>query len=139
MEKIGDGIFRFLEHGQRSIRYDQMESGLNIRAIDFAKLGRLVLNKGNWNGEQVVSGKWMEESCVVLPENKVQEFGDKIHYEKIWWIFSNDHKKAYIISGWDHLGQYLYIFPDEKIIIVRMGKDTGKVSSWKKTFSGNSK
>jgi CubicO group peptidase (beta-lactamase class C family) len=112
----------------------KMESGLNIRAIDFAKLGRLVLNKGNWNGEQIISRKWMEESFVVLPENKVHEFGDEIHYEKFWWLFSKDHKKAYIISGWGHLGQYLYIFPDEKIIIVRMGKDTGKVDSWKEIF-----
>jgi CubicO group peptidase (beta-lactamase class C family) len=112
----------------------KMESGLNIRAIDFAKLGRLVLNKGDWNGVQVISSEWMEKSSSILQENKVEEFGDEIHYEKFWWLFSNDQRKAYIISGWGHLGQYLYIFPDEKVIIVRMGKDTGRIDSWKKVF-----
>ncbi|MDH4059074.1 MAG: beta-lactamase family protein [Cyclobacteriaceae bacterium] len=115
-------------------RMTKMESGLNLRAIDFAKLGRLVLNKGNWNGDQVISQEWMEECSAILPENKVPEFGDEIYYEKFWWLFSKDHQNTYIISGWGHLGQFLYIFPNEKVIIVRMGKDTGKVQSWKKVF-----
>jgi CubicO group peptidase (beta-lactamase class C family) len=33
---------------------------INARARDFAKLGRLYLNKGNWNGTQVVPQKWVE-------------------------------------------------------------------------------
>lgn len=28
--------------------FEKMESGINGRAIDFAKFGRLFLNKGNW-------------------------------------------------------------------------------------------
>lgn len=115
-------------------RMTKMESGLNIRAIDFAKLGRLVLNKGNWNGEQIVSEKWMEGCRMVSSQNSVQEYGDEIHYEKFWWLFSKDDEHPYIISGWGHLGQYLYIFPDQQIIIVRMGKDVGKVKSWKRVF-----
>lgn len=115
-------------------RMTKMESGLNIRAIDFAKLGRLVLNKGNWNGDQIISEKWLEESRIISPSNRVQEFGDEIYYEKFWWLFSKDHERAYIISGWGHLGQYLYIFPEQKIIVVRMGKDTGSVKSWKRVF-----
>ena len=35
---------------------------LNARARDFAKIGRLYKNKGNWNGRQIVSQKWVEES-----------------------------------------------------------------------------
>lgn len=112
----------------------KMESGINLRAVDFAKLGRLVLNKGNWNGNQIVSEKWMEESCTVLRENHVPEFGEEIHYEKFWWLFSKDHERAYIISGWGHLGQFLYVFPESQTIIVRMGKDIGNVESWKKIF-----
>lgn len=115
-------------------RMTKMESGLNIRAIDFAKFGRLVLNKGRWNGEQVISEKWLKESFAISPSNRVPEFGDEIYYEKFWWLFSKDHERAYIISGWGHLGQYLYIFPEQNVIVVRMGKDTGRVKSWKKVF-----
>ncbi len=115
-------------------RMTKMESGLNLRAVDLAKFGRLVLNSGKWDGEQVISQEWIGTSCKVSPENYVPEFGEEIHYEKFWWLHSKDHQHAYILSGWGHLGQYLYIFPDEGIIIVRMGKDLGKVESWKGIF-----
>ena len=32
--------------------FEKLESGLNARAIDFAKFGRLYLNRGHWEGEQ---------------------------------------------------------------------------------------
>jgi len=115
-------------------RMTKMESGLNLRAIDFAKLGRLVLNNGNWNGEQIISEDWIKSSSIISPGNHLPEFGDEIHYEKFWWLHSKNKTQAYIISGWGHLGQYLYIFPDQQIIIVRMGKELVKVDSWKKVF-----
>jgi CubicO group peptidase (beta-lactamase class C family) len=34
--------------------FEKMESGINARAIDFAKLGRLYLAGGSWDGEQIV-------------------------------------------------------------------------------------
>jgi CubicO group peptidase (beta-lactamase class C family) len=36
--------------------------GINARAIDFAKIGRLFLNNGNWNGKQIISKIWVNES-----------------------------------------------------------------------------
>jgi CubicO group peptidase (beta-lactamase class C family) len=30
--------------------FEQMQSGINARAIDFAKFGRLYLKNGSWNG-----------------------------------------------------------------------------------------
>lgn len=42
--------------------FEKMESGLNARPIDFAKLGRLYLHGGTWDGEQVVPAEWAAES-----------------------------------------------------------------------------
>jgi hypothetical protein len=42
--------------------FEQMQSGINARAIDFAKFGRLYLNNGSWNGSQVISVSWVVES-----------------------------------------------------------------------------
>jgi hypothetical protein len=36
-----------------------MHVALNARAIDFAKFGRLYLNRGNWNGRQIVPQQWL--------------------------------------------------------------------------------
>jgi len=38
---------------------------INARARDFAKIGRLMLNKGEWNGKQIVSRAWIENSTKV--------------------------------------------------------------------------
>src|SRR5215207_5377344 len=35
--------------------FEKMETGLNARAIDFAKFGVLFLNGGSWQGDQVIS------------------------------------------------------------------------------------
>jgi CubicO group peptidase (beta-lactamase class C family) len=37
-------------------------SGLQIHAVDLAKLGQLMLNRGEWNGKQLLSREWVELS-----------------------------------------------------------------------------
>jgi len=36
--------------------------GLNAGLRDFARLGRLYMHKGNWNGEQIVPESWVVDS-----------------------------------------------------------------------------
>lgn len=47
---------------------EKMESGLNARAIDFAKFGRLYLRRGDWDGKQVVPESWVAASTTVEPD-----------------------------------------------------------------------
>jgi CubicO group peptidase (beta-lactamase class C family) len=47
--------------------FEKMESGLNGRAIDFAKFGSLFLHEGTWNGHQVISEQWVIESTAPDP------------------------------------------------------------------------
>ncbi len=108
----------------------KMESGLNARAIDFAKIGRLLLNHGNWNGEQVTSRAWIDASMKIDPANNVPRIGKNIYYQHGWWIYAPSEKYKYTVSGWGHLGQYLFIFPNENMLVLRFGKKIGKVDSW---------
>lgn len=115
----------------------KMESGLNLRAIDFAKFGRLVLNKGNWNGDQLISEDWMNYSFSISEEHKIPEFAEDLYYRNFWWIYADKkgtEQKIKSIAGTGHLGQYLFIYPTEKIIIVRMGKSDKNVDSWRTVF-----
>jgi len=64
--------------------FEKMEAGLNARAIDYAKLGRLFLEDGNWNGVQVISSEWVEESTSLdlathNPDYYGDEFGQEIY------------------------------------------------------------
>ncbi|WP_424961367.1 serine hydrolase domain-containing protein [Ekhidna sp.] len=115
-------------------RMTKMESGINLRAIDFAKFGRLVLKQGTWNSEQVISKEWMNQTVDISQQHVVDDYGGEIYYKDFWWLFSENGEQVDIISGWGHLGQYLYIFPETQVIIVRMGKDNDGVKSWSQLF-----
>lgn len=108
---------------------EKMESGLNARAIDFAKLGRLVLRQGRWDGARVVSREWIERSTSPEPGCELQDFRPRrICYRRGWWLHPGGDDGPRAIGAWGHLGQYLYVFPGEDIVVVRFGQETGGVS-----------
>lgn len=109
----------------------KMESGFNARAIDFAKIGKLILNQGEWNGEQIVSAEWINNSTKIVSENNVAKFGENVYYQNGWWIISPTTNDRYTVYGWGHLGQYLFVFPEDDIVILRFGKEIGEVDSWR--------
>ena len=61
--------------------FEKMESGLNARAMDFARFGRLFLNEGRAGDRQVVPAAWVEEAT------RVDVTTDpSAHYQYFWWI-----------------------------------------------------
>lgn len=91
---------------------------INARARDYAKIGRLYLNKGNWNGKQLVPENWVISSTKV-DENE----GSAWYYQYQWWLPSKDGD--FMAQG--ILGQYIYVNPAKKLIIIRLGKNTGGI------------
>lgn len=98
---------------------------INARARDFAKIGRLYLNKGSWNGKQIVSQKWVETST----KAEIKD-GSAPFYQYQWWLPSANGD--FMAEG--HLGQFIYVNPSNKLIIVRLGKSESNVN-WGKTFT----
>jgi CubicO group peptidase (beta-lactamase class C family) len=94
---------------------------LNARARDFAKIGRLYKNKGNWNGKQVVSQKWVEESTKLDTTD-----GSVSYYQYQWWLPTPN--EDFVAEG--ILGQFVYVNPSKDLIIVRLGKKEGKANWW---------
>lgn len=86
---------------------------LNARTLDFAKFARLLLNKGNWNGKQIVPQQWIEESI-----NRTTEHGGKISYGYNLGLGPVAYNSFFPIGLY---GQLLYIYPKKNIIIVRFG------------------
>jgi len=88
---------------------------LNARARDFAKIGRLYLNKGNWNGRQIVRKEWVEISTTADTLE-----GGSPNYKYQWWLQRDGNYKAEGI-----LGQYIYVAPKKNMIIIRLGESEG--------------
>lgn len=97
---------------------------INARARDFAKIGRLYLNKGNWNGRQIVSEKWVAESTKIDTTD-----GGVDYYKYQWWLPTTTGD--FMAEG--ILGQYIYVNPSKNLVIVRMGQNNGKVN-WEDLF-----
>jgi CubicO group peptidase (beta-lactamase class C family) len=93
----------------------------NTNALDFARIGQLILNKGKWNGKQIVSEKYIEEST--SSANWLEDEWGKTsldYYGYQWWITHHNGKKVVYARG--ILGQYIFIIPEEKLVFVRLGE-----------------
>lgn len=106
---------------QRKNGMEKAFSSINATARDFAKFGRLYLNKGNWNGKQLIPADWVTESTKVDTTN-----GSAWYYQYQWWLPSKSGD--YMANG--HLGQYIYVNPTKNLIMVRLGKNQGHVQWW---------
>ena len=126
---------------------------INGRAIDYAKLGRLYMNKGKWNGKQIVPEKWVQAAYTFKTRK------NNFTYSNHWW-HTRDHipakdstrlQQPYYLdkySGPDHhvvvpsgdlfaqglFGQYLYMYPKKNMIIVRVSKREGWNLYWPELF-----
>lgn len=94
--------------------------GLNACLRDYAKIGRLYLNKGNWNGTQIVPANWIENSTSITEEYLMpqsENSSDKgIGYGYQWWIPDGNEGEFMAIGVFN---QYIYINPTTNTIIVK--------------------
>jgi CubicO group peptidase (beta-lactamase class C family) len=115
--------------------FEKMESGLNGRAIDFAKFGSLFLHQGTWNGKQLISQKWVIESTEPDPTDTRRWLSHQDwknaggYYKYMWWGIPREGG-GYAYAAHGHLGQLIAVFPEERAVVVRFGKTDGPVDSW---------
>lgn len=119
--------------------FEKMESGINFRAVDFIKIGSMVLHGGYWNGTQIIDGNWLRLSALSeFPINN-DEYensflsGKNIGY-KYMWYYTPSGQTGYDIVAWGKSDQILYISPANDLVILRTGKSDGGVSDWIETL-----
>ena len=89
-------------------------TGLMLSPRDMAKLGYLYLNHGQWNGEQIVPAKWVDQSTAKHIETKgLMNEAEDDGYGYFWWI---DSYGGYSAHGFG--GQYIFVVPDLKLVAV---------------------
>lgn len=81
-------------------------------ARDFARFGKLYLQDGIWNGQQILSSEFVQKS--IEPR-----FADSTQYGYGWWLENYKNHAVYYMRG--HLGQFVIVLPESDIIIVRLG------------------
>lgn len=123
------GSWSLDEHG-----FAKMESGINGRAIDFAKFGRLFLHNGEWNGVQVVPADWVAAATQADTSVDYANYYDddfifangQGYYKYMWWGIQRDEQNYDFMALGNH-GQFNYISPQKNLIILRYGESYGDI------------
>jgi CubicO group peptidase (beta-lactamase class C family) len=99
---------------------------------DFARLGRLVNNNGNWKGRQLVSEEYMNEFSTLAPLKKSNGKPNNC-YGLQYWIYTGYDFETTFFRGMS--GQYIISIPSKDLVIVRTGN--GVENEDKNTVSSN--
>ncbi|MFT4601122.1 MAG: CubicO group peptidase (beta-lactamase class C family) [Arenicella sp.] len=85
---------------------------------DFIRLGKLVNNRGNWNGEQLVSKTYVDEFCSLAPITKPNGKPNNC-YGFQYWIYTGFPYEVTYFRGMS--GQYIISLPEQNLVVVRTG------------------
>jgi hypothetical protein len=83
--------------------------GLRMSTLSMAKFGQFLLNRGIWNGEQLLSSSWVREMM------SVQQKADKSRFYGFQMWMHDDVDGAFRADG--ALGQYIIVAPKEDMVI----------------------
>ena len=110
-------------------KFEKKSSGLFARPIDYARYGYLYLNKGRWQGKQIIPENWITESMQedslinnkdYWPNEWISNTDFKTYYKYHWKAHVNrDSTINYSIGG--VYGQNIYLAPHKDLIIVHCG------------------
>lgn len=91
---------------------------------DMARFGLLCLNEGSWNGQQLISESWLQEST--QPWADAHDFGNSA-YGYMWWVVEGDLWGEIGVpngsfSAQGNWAQLILIIPSRDLVIVHRGK-----------------
>ena len=131
------GIKHFKWHRDETGKALNWTGGIEITASDLARFGLLYLNRGNWNGRQLISEWWVREATrVQVPATiphanpKSTRHGSGV-YGYHWFAngikpdgerkWANAPISTFARSGYNN--NDLFVIPAWNMVIVRLGKD----------------
>lgn len=98
--------------------------GLSVSLRDYARFARLYLNRGNYNGEQILTEDWVRDSFDIKEEYSKpganEDAYNVIGYGYQWWIPEGTEEEFMAIGVY---GQWIYVNPTKHIIIVKTSAD----------------
>ena len=75
---------------------------------DMARIGQLMLERGRWHEEQIVSDSWVSESTAPQQAHKRD-------YGYLWWL----HPELGGYAALGYLSTDIHVFPKQQLVIVR--------------------
>jgi CubicO group peptidase (beta-lactamase class C family) len=110
--------------------------GIHISARELARFGHLFLNRGNWDGEQLLSSSWVDMATKAqvdqfLPNYDSSSLNGPGSYGFNWWVNGKNSggirkwpsapPKTYAAKGYN--SNVCFVIPEWNMVIVRLGVD----------------
>lgn len=100
-------------------------SGLRLNIHDLAKIGRMMIDKGNWNGMQVVPAEWVVEATT---PQATPEAG--IRYGLFWWL-AGEGEPPYWAAGFGNGGQRLMFGARNDLVVAVFAGRYNDPEAWR--------
>lgn len=112
------GITNYIMNTDDSSVIPYFGGGLQLTPRDMLKFGQLYLNEGLWDGKQVISKYWIEESF--KKHVKLQDTKAKNEYGYFWWhdTYLAKGKAITSVEARGSGGQFIFIVPELKTVVV---------------------
>lgn len=87
-------------------------NNLALTPRDLLKIGRMILNGGEYEGERIISKEWLAASFGKYTMSNYNPY----HYGYMWWSKEIAGVESYF--AWGYGGQYLFMIPETNALIV---------------------
>jgi len=114
---------------------ENVASGFNATAEDFARFGRLFLHGGSWNGTQVVPAAWVNASTAVDSSRHEPEISTwwQMQHTLYWWHPIQPPAREFFADG-SH-GQRIYVDPATETVIVQLANNSNQDFPFRKVVA----
>lgn len=90
---------------------------INATALDFARLGQFMLNKGSWGNRSILTEAQID--MMIAPNASAFKDKTKAVYGLSIWLDNQHSPNFYAFLG--HLGQRIIVIPEKNMVVVRLG------------------
>ena len=87
-------------------------NNMAMRPADMLKIGRMMMNLGEYNGEQIVPAEWILDSVKKYTRSNYNPYD----YGYMWWRKPVNGYE--VVFAWGHGGQYIMMLPEIDMVIV---------------------
>ncbi|MBO6523453.1 MAG: serine hydrolase [Balneolaceae bacterium] len=87
-------------------------NNLALKPSDMLKIGQMLIDKGVWEGEQIISMDWIIDSFKTYTYSNYNPYG----YGYQWW--NKRTGKYTTLFAWGHGGQYIMMIPELDAVVV---------------------
>ncbi len=99
-------------------------SGLRLSISDLVKIGQLVLQKGAFNGQQIVPAEWLDVSFTAHSNLKTG-----LRYGYLWWLAPWGEPPSWV-AGFGNGGQRLTVQAEYDLIIAVLAGNYNQPDAW---------